>query len=222
MKWTKLCGYFAFLATFSTACFAEDAEKKPQFSDGKGYFIFLKDMQEPLLENGKLRLRSFFSFDCAACVSANDYIVEYAKRHPEKVEIERYPAILNGNYFTAKMHATFLEIGRPELSEIYLFDSEGRKGESSLMTNEAAVEKWLREHDVDVARFKQTYISPAVLKRVEEYDALNKKYAVIVSPFLGVNGKYILTQNTLYNDDYTYAVLDFLYEKERAAQQEKK
>ena len=28
-----------------------------------------------------------------------------------------------------------------------------------------------------------------------------------------LNGKYILLQNTLYNDDYTFGVLDFLVEK---------
>ncbi len=32
-------------------------------------------------------------------------------------------------------------------------------------------------------------------------------------PMAVLNGKYILLQNTLYNDDYTFGVLDFLVEK---------
>lgn len=222
MKWTKLCGYFAFLATFSTACFAEEAEKKPQFSDGKGYFMYKQPREEQALADGKLRLLSFFYYDCAACVTADDYLRLYAERNPDKVVLERYPYFNEGKTFTARLHAAFVEFGRADLSDLYLFDSEGRKGDASLVANEAAVEKWLVNHGVDIQAFKQLYASDKVRKRVDEYVEVSRKYVPSTAPFVSINGKYVLTQHTLYNDDYTYAVLDFLYEKERAAQQEKK
>lgn len=45
-----------------------------------------------------------------------------------------------------------------------------------------------------------------------EYTAIYQKYRPIAAPFVSINGKYVLLQSTLYNDDYTYAVLDHLYE----------
>lgn len=185
----------------------------PVFEDGKGFFSYKQPLMEEPLPDKRLKLVYFFQYDCEACLRGDDYIKLYAERYPHKVQLERYPYFPQGKAFTAKMHATFIEMGRADLSELYLFDSQGRKGEASLMSSEQAVEKWLNAHNLDVAAFKKQFVSEQVKQRVQEYMAVNEKYRPPFAPFLSINGKYVLTDSTLYNDDYTYAVLDFLYEK---------
>ncbi|RMW91808.1 thiol:disulfide interchange protein DsbA/DsbL, partial [Aggregatibacter aphrophilus] len=38
-------------------------------------------------------------------------------------------------------------------------------------------------------------------------------YDVFTFPYVVINGKYVLTASTLYNDDYALAVLDYLINK---------
>lgn len=204
------------LAGWSLVAFAEEkAKSEPLFKDGKGFFSYKIPLNEPLPADHKLKVVYFFHYDCTNCVAADDYLKMYAKYNASKVELERYPMFNEGKLFSAKMHATFLEYGRPDLSDLYLFESAGRKSETSLVSNERAIEKWLLDHGVDIVRFKRLYHSPNVQKKVDEYTEINKKYGPPFAPFAGINGKYVLTYKTLYNDDYTYAVLDFLHEKEK-------
>jgi len=51
--------------------------------------------------------------------------------------------------------------------------------------------------------------------------ARTEKYGVFTYPFVVINGKYVLTISTLYNDDYTFAVLDYLVNKVILEQQDK-
>lgn len=205
------------LACCSLTAFADEKgkEKEPLFKDGKGFFTYKQPLVETLPADNKLKLVYFFHYDCALCVNGDDYLKFYAERNPDKVVLERYPFFKDGKTFTARMHATFLEYGRPDLSDLYLFESEGKKGDASLVENEQAVERWLKNHGVDLAAFKALFASEKVKQKLQEYIEVSKKYRPPVAPFVSINGKYVLTQNTLYNDDYTYAVLDFLHEKEK-------
>lgn len=189
------------------------AQPAPTFEDGKGFFSYKQPIAAETLPDKRLKLVYFFQYDCDICLKGDDYLKQYAARYPHKVVLERYPYFPQGRLFTAKMHATFVELGRAELSDLYLFDSVGRKGAASLISSEAAVEKWLSHHQVDVEAFKRLFVSEQVAQRVEEYMAIYSKFRPILAPFLSINGRYILTESTLYNDDYTYAVLDFLYEQ---------
>ena len=48
---------------------------------------------------------------------------------------------------------------------------------------------------------------------------LTEEYGVFTFPYVIIDGRYVLTASTLYSDDYSFAVLDFLLNK---LQQEKK
>lgn len=189
-------------------------ETAPLFYDGKGFFTYRQAVDEEILPNGKLKVVSFFDYDCASCVIADDYLKQYAKYHPEKIELVRYPYFKNGKIFVARLHAAFEVLGRPELSDLYLFESEGKKGEASLVESEKAIEKWLDRHQVDIASFKQLLRSEQVKAKLDEYTEYYRKYRPITAPFVSINGKYVLVNSTLFNDDYTYAVLDHLFDNQ--------
>ncbi|VEI48105.1 thiol-disulfide isomerase and thioredoxin [Actinobacillus equuli] len=144
---------------------------------------------------------------------------QYAEQHKDKVVLQRSPAYEKGDSFTGQMHATFMVIGREDLSELYLFDSVGRKEHVSLVKSDAAVTQWLASKGLDASAFNKLFYSEEVKQRMEQEKALFNLYNPPYVPIAVLNGKYILLQNTLYNDDYTYGVLDFLIEK---LQQERK
>lgn len=212
---SKLFGLLVLL--LSGLAIANETDKSilsqaPLFYDGKGFFTYNSPINEEKLPDGKLKVVYFFDYECASCISADDYLKEYARRNPEKIELVRYPYFNKGRIFVARLHAAFEILGKSELSALYMFESEGKKGNASLVHNEQAIEKWLKQHDVDLVVLKTLLNSGLVKEKVAEYTAIYQKYRPIVAPFVSINGKYVLLQSTLYNDDYTYAVLDHLYE----------
>ena len=194
------------------------AENEALFKDGKGYYSYKKPLSISLPEN-KVLIQYFYQYGCEICLNANDYLVNYAERNKDKVVLERSPSFKNSE-FTSKMRATFIEYGRPELSDQYLFDSAGKKEAKTLIDDNDAIKRWLQKQNVDVALFHQQFSSEKVMQRVEQDRKLYQTYSPPLSPIAVLNGKYILISNTLYNDDYTYAVLDFLVEKLQQEQQE--
>ena len=50
---------------------------------------------------------------------------------------------------------------------------------------------------------------------------LTEDYGVFTFPYVIIDGKYVLTASTLYNDDYALAVLDFLINKKTIANKHK-
>lgn len=227
---------FAFLSTLLSAMLAlftaygvqavENSQKiaknEPLFRDGKGYYSYHNAVKVPLPQDGRVLIQYFFKYACAVCLSGDDHLKQYVALHPDKVVLQRSPAFEKGDVITAQIHDTFIEYGRPELSDLYLFDSIGRKEGQSLIKNDKAITQWLVNHGVEPRKFQQVYQSDAVRKRMEQDVALYQKYSPPFIPIAVLNGKYILLHNTLYNDDYTYAVLDFLVEKLQQEQQKDK
>ncbi|SUB36182.1 thioredoxin fold protein [Pasteurella multocida] len=42
---------------------------------------------------------------------------------------------------------------------------------------------------------------------------MTEEYGVFTFPYVVIDGRYVLTASTLYSDDYSFAVLDFLVSK---------
>ncbi|KMK51296.1 thiol disulfide oxidoreductase [[Actinobacillus] muris] len=191
---------------------AQQSEAEPLFKDGKGYYSYKTPLKISLPKD-KVLIQYFYSYGCDVCLSGDDYLKNYAARHQDKVVLQRSPAFEKGNAFSARMNATFAEYGRSELSDLFLFDSAGQKPEHSLTKSNQLIEKWLLKHNVNLRRFQDLFHSAGVEKRVNEDVQRYKTYSPPMIPMAILDGKYILISNTLYNDDYTYAVLDFLVDK---------
>lgn len=199
----------------------KDLQKEPLFKDGKGYYSYKKPL-DIVLPEGKVLIQYFYRYGCEVCLNGDDYLKLYAERNRDKVVLVRSPAFEKWSEFTARMNATFIEFGRPDLSDKYLFDSASRKKEQSLVENNEAIQRWLAQNGVNIDKFYHLFSSEAVKKRVEQDLSRYQQYSPPINPIAVLNGKYILIHNTLYNDDYTYAVLDFLVEKLQQEKQENK
>lgn len=216
--------YILCISVFGNVVMAEDAmqnklEKTPLFQDGKDYFSYRKGLDIEKPKDGRVLIQYFFKYECDVCLSADDYLKAYAARNKDKVILKRNPALENGDLFHSMLHQAFNSFGKAELSEQYLFDSAGRKGKTSLVNNDDAIKSWLQRHSIPLRAFNDTFHAMKESQAVKEDIAVYKKYAPPVIPMAILNGKYILTRTTLYNDDYTFAVLDFLVDKLQKEQQ---
>ncbi|MDO4698028.1 MAG: thiol:disulfide interchange protein DsbA/DsbL [Pasteurellaceae bacterium] len=190
----------------------EKVQNEPLFKDGKGYYSYKQPLDIALPDN-KILIQYFYQYGCNVCLKGDDYLKAYAERNADKVVLQRAPAFEKGNVFTAQMQATFVEYGRPELADKYLFDSADTHPARKLINDNEAIKRWLTQNQVDIDRFHQLFASEKIHQQVEKAHAFYQIYAPPLAPIAVLNGKYILIHNTLYNDDYTYAVLDFLVDK---------
>lgn len=210
----KTLQWLALLPLLASVAWAKSVEVQTlEFKDGKDFYSYTNALNIALPQDGKVLIQYFFKYDCDPCILANDHLTTYAKRNPDKVVLQRAPAFEQGNAFTAHLYESFLALGREDLGLLYLFDSAGRKAANSLVKNDAAIAKWLKDHQLDVAEFDRIFHSPEVKAQVEKAAAHYNQYMPPVIPIAVLNGKYILARNTLENDDYTFAVLDFLVHK---------
>ena len=188
-------------------------EKQPLFKDGKDFFSYIKPIKVDV-PKGKILIQYFYQYGCKNCLTGLDSLNLYAKNHTDKILLQTSPSFAKDENFTSAMNATFKEYGKADLSPLYLFDSLDRKEEKSLLKSNEEIRAWLKRNGIDDQRFHQLFHSAPVKKQIESDVNLFKQYgSPKYVPMAVLNGKYILLQNTLYNDDYTFGVLDFLVEK---------
>ena len=188
-------------------------EKQPLFKDGKDFFSYIKPIKVDV-PKGKILIQYFYQYGCKNCLTGLDSLNLYAKNHTDKILLQTSPSFAKDENFTSAMNATFKEYRKADLSPLYLFDSLDRKEEKSLLKSNEEIRAWLKRNGIDDQRFHQLFHSELVKKQIESDVNLFKQYgSPKYVPMAVLNGKYILLQNTLYNDDYTFGVLDFLVEK---------
>ena len=196
---------------------AENAEDA--FKEGKDYFTYGEPIAIDEKTDGKILIQSFFDYDCRNCSSVQDILELYAQLNASRVQYQEYPIALKNNEFSARTFYALQAVGRNDVSDMLMFESmdEAQYGKLSKLTN---LLNWLEGKGVDGRTFKEMYDSPEIKLAVQQSVEMTEKYGVFTYPFVAINGKYVLTSSTLYNDDYTFAVLDFLIQKIYAEMQQ--
>ena len=75
------------------------------------------------------------------------------------------------------------------------------------------IRRWAISQGIDKNEFSRVLHSQEVQKSLKEAISLTEEYGVFTFPYVVLDGRYVLTASTLYNDDYAVAVLDFLVNK---------
>lgn len=99
-----------------------------------------------------------------------------------------------------------------ELSNVLLFETSEKSRYTELSTANK-IQQWAEEQGLDKQLFIQTENSQSVKEQIQNAIELTEEYGVFTYPYVVIGGKYVLTASTLYNDDYSVAVLDFLVNK---------
>ncbi|MCK3657483.1 thiol:disulfide interchange protein [Pasteurellaceae bacterium Pebbles2] len=200
----------------STMAFAEenaaDSTTMPTvFEDGKDYFSYSTPVNLQRLK-GKVRIQSFFDYDCRHCVNVQDILALYSELNSDKVSLEEYPIATHETYYSAQVFYSLKQIKREDVADLLLFETNNpeRYAELSKLEN---LRPWLQQNNVDLTLFDETFYSEKITKAVNSAVARTERYGVFTYPFVVLDGVYVLTISTLYNDDYTFAVLDYLVNK---------
>lgn len=210
--------FFLLLLAGITAAYAktplENFEKNtPLFEDGKDYFSYRVPiaLDDPIQQN-KIFIQSFFSYDCRLCSQAQDILMLYSQLHPHSILLQKQPVATEKARFSANVYFALLALDREDLADLLLFETATN---NKLMHFEQLL-KWGAEAGIPDQQFIEFLQLPEVVAKSDEAVYLTEKYGVFTIPFVVINGRYVLTQSTLYDDDYAFAVLDFLVDKLKA------
>lgn len=186
----------------------------PQFVEGKDYFTYRETLNIPHRQDGKIQIQFFFDYDCRVCSVASDILNLYTQIHRDNVALIETPVATDKSRFSAHVFFALKALEAEDVSEMLLFES----AEKSRYTELSQIDRlllWLNEQHINADDFLRLYDSPAIQQQVEESVRLTEEYGVFTFPFVIIEGQYVLTASTLYNDDYSFAVLDFLINKIR-------
>ncbi|OOF77612.1 hypothetical protein BKG96_08045 [Rodentibacter caecimuris] len=182
------------------------------FEDGRDYFSYKEPVVHPLRADKKIRIQFFFDYDCRVCSSAQDILEFYSQMRPDKIVLEQYPVATIENQFSAKVFYTLKALKAGELSDVLLFET-AEKSRYVELASPAKMLKWAEQQGLDKQIFAKTEHSSEIKEKVKDSIELTEEYGVFTYPYVVIGGKYVLTASTLYNDDYSVAVLDYLVNK---------
>lgn len=207
--------HFLALCCFSFRVFAVESPEgidAAKFEEGKDYFTYDKPIDTEEKLDGKIIIQSFFDYDCRNCSSVQDILELYAQMNASHVLYREYPIALENNEFSARTFYTLQAVGRNDVSDKLMFETMDAE-QFAQLSQFSNLLVWLEKQGVDGRTFKEMYLSPEINEAAQQSIEMTEKYGVFTYPYVVINGKYVLTSSTLYSDDYTFAVLDFLTKK---------
>lgn len=211
--------FFLVFLGWSTCISAETqtiVEKNiPQFEDGKDYFSYRVPIILEKQQDNKILIQSFFAYDCRICSQSQDVLTLYSQLHPHIVLLQKQPVATEQAKFSSNVYFTLLALDREDLADLLLFDS----ATNPALTEMETLLTWVAENGIPDQQFLEFLQLPEIQQKSEEAVYLTEKYGVFTIPFVVIDGRYVLTQSTLYDDDYAFAVLDFLVDKVRNERQ---
>lgn len=182
------------------------------FEDGRDYFSYKEPIEQASRTDKKIRIQFFFDYDCRVCSSAQDILELYSQIRTYKVALEQYPIATADSQFSARIFYTLQALSAGELSNVLLFETSEKSGYAELSATNK-IQQWAEEQGLDKQLFIQAENSERVKEQIQDAIELTEEYGVFTYPYVVIGGKYVLTASTLYNDDYSVAVLDFLVNK---------
>ncbi|AET16012.1 TPA: thiol:disulfide interchange protein DsbA/DsbL [Pasteurella multocida] len=187
------------------------SDKSPLFLEGRDYFSY----QEPVYQanpSDPILIQFFFDYDCRVCSSALDILELYSQINFDKVVLKELPIAAEKAHYSALIFYALKEIQAEDISALLLFETadKHRYGQLSRFHD---LRLWLDGQGVNTDDFTKALYSVKVAKAVEQAEKLTEEYGVFTFPYVVIDGRYVLTASTLYSDDYSFAVLDFLVSK---------
>lgn len=189
-------------------------EANHPFEDGKDYFSYQEPITLPPREDNRIPIQFFFDYDCRVCSSAQDILELYSQINRDRVVFSEYPVATAKARFSATVFYSLQALNADNVSSALMFET-AEKSQYIKLAQQENLLTWLEQQGIERNRFLQTYTSEQIKQQVDEAVRLTEDYGVFTFPYVIIDGKYVLTASTLYNDDYALAVLDFLINKKQ-------
>ncbi|MCW9698453.1 MULTISPECIES: thiol:disulfide interchange protein DsbA/DsbL [unclassified Avibacterium] len=208
--------FFFMMLGVSQISWAEPLEQPKlhisQFEEGRDYFSYQEPLVIPARADHKILIQFFFDYDCRVCSVAQDILNLYSQINRDHIVLTEIPVATTKANLTANIFYTLQQMNAENVSDLLLFESSEKKRYTELAHFPTFL-KWLAQQHIDTEEFTKLYHSVNVRLQVKDAIQLTEEYGVFTYPYAIINGRYVLTASTLYNDDYSFAVLDFLINK---------
>lgn len=208
-----------FLTTASTliiAVFAmQNAYAMERYSKGTHYTDVVPT-QKTTVDDGKIEVIEFFSYQCPHCATLDPYIEDWKKTLPKDVVFKRVPAIFNRNWeVPAKAYYTAESLGILDKVHSVIFNAI-HKDNKNLTNIDNMAKAMAKASGMDVEKIKSTINSFSVDNQSRNAMKMARMYSLRFVPAIAVNGQFMTSPSSAGGNDKVLDVVDFLIAKERA------
>jgi len=192
------------------ACAQSDAPYK----EGEHY----AELSKPVATSDatKIEVVELFWYGCPHCYSLEPLVERWYAQRAADVKFVRMPAVLNKNWEVhARAYFVAQELGVLDKTHKALFEELHAK-RNPLFTQEALA-KFYAGYGVAEADFNKAFKSFPVSAQISRVKTAQRGYRVSGVPVVIVNGKYKVSGTMKAGSNGLFDVVDYLIEKERAA-----
>lgn len=192
--------------------FAATPENEAGFVLGRDYTVL--DAPIPTSTGASIEVREFFYYGCTHCFDLERAVNGWLRTKPKDVEFVRTPAILSAKWEVLG-RAFYVADELKGLEKIHapLYNAIHVENNRALLSEQGAIADLFAKLGLPKDKVNASWNSFAVNTKVKNAEALTKKYKVSGTPTVTVNGRYVVPSQ----GPRTFAVVDFLVQKERAA-----
>lgn len=165
--------------------------------------------------SGPIPVQEFFAFECPHCATLEPVLQSWLASKGDSIAFSKVPMAGNPRWVPgARAYHAAMAAGVADAMVPRYFDAVHVRRRSLQNEDELAI--LFRLLDVPEERFRSLYRSDAVTRRMDEADALARRYQVRFTPTLVVDGRYLVEPRSGVSWERTLEVVDHLVEKARA------
>lgn len=186
-------------------------ESSQDILQGRDYTVL--ETPVPTSTGSQIEVREFFYYGCPHCFDLEEPLNRWLRGKPADVAFVRTPAMLNAKW--ALMGRAFYvaeDLKVLDKTHAALYNAIHVGNQRELLTDQAAIIKFYGGLGVPADKATAAWDSFAVNTKVKNSEVLARKYLISGTPTVTVNGRYVVPSQGA----RTFAVVDFLVQKERA------
>ena len=138
----------------------------------------------------QVEVAEFFMYSCPACYNFEPFVEQWLTMKPDYVNFVRIPTVWNP---AVRLHAQGFyaaeALGRIEEMHTPFFEEMHVNG--NFLQSESAMAAFFEQFEVDEEEFASAFGSFAVHTKLQRADELTRRYRVMSTPSVVVNGKYV-------------------------------
>jgi thiol:disulfide interchange protein DsbA len=166
---------------------------------------------------GKIEVVEFFWYGCGHCYTFEPMVTQWKKKLADDVAFHGSPAIWNKPMeLHARAFYTAQVLGVADKVHLPLF--QAMNVDRKRLASEPEIADLFANHGVPVEDFNKAFNSFGVTSQVNQANARARSAKITGTPELMVNGKYRISTRKAGSQAGMLKIVDFLVEKERAAQ----
>ena len=206
--WKKVLQVMSSLLLAVGLCFSSTAPAAEQYEEGVNYQVRSEKL------SATQEVREFFSFWCGHCFAMQPDFDAIAKAFPQANFVRNPVSMLGGMMGPESQRAVAVmsNLGMEDLFVHELFTAMHSRGEIPMSHDDLLA--FVTTLGVSRDKFEREFNSFPVIGRVAQYDKWCQDVNIEAVPELLVNGKYLVTMESVNNREELIALIGYLLQKD--------